>query len=540
MQILKIRLKNFKSFYTETTIDFKELTGLWRVSGAIGSGKTSIGEAIIYGLYGKVTNKNNSSLISWGQKHALVELWCVSRGKNLYIKRELNLYGQSPMSVTVDGEPIIFTDKRTAQDQLEKEYLDAPRTTMELLCIISFNNFKSFSSLNTRDTKQFLDDVLGLDALTEYLEATKQIQSELNTQHIKNQAAIELREAQITRMENYEFVDGDIEEVKKHKQELEAELNDFKQQHTQQISIYNAELNTLQQQLTTTLTLGKLKKREIEFIKQGTCPTCGAPIDSTGLSIKEEERAVLMDRYKELSARITDLQARISQINSESTNYITEKLSLLKSQENALIKLTEQSKMSRHNEGEISKLRELTTDLRVQDQRILLDLAEYDQLKQIFQTQIRQKILESFIPAINHKIVELSSMLQFRFVPQFDSSFKCTIRTTNGDIPTSSLSTGQSKMVDMVIILAIISSILSKVQSNVIFLDELFSNLDSGTRTDLISVLRATIPSTSSILIISHQDMDMELFDGQVRMKLEVGEEGQNETRMQITKKIPV
>lgn len=538
MQILKIRLKNFKSFYTETTIDFKELTGLWRISGAIGSGKTSIGEAIIYGLYGKVANKNNASLISWGQKHALVELWCVSRGKTLYIRRELNLYGQSPMSVTVDGEPIIFTDKRSAQDQLEQEFLDAPRTTMELLCIISFNNFKSFSSLNARDTKQFLDDVLGLDALTEYLEVTKQIQSDLNTQHIKNQTTIEIKETQITRMENYEFMDGDIEEVRKRKQELETEIDNHKQQQTQQLNIYNTELNTLQQQLTTTLTLGKLKKREIDFIKQGTCPTCGAPIDSTGLSIKEEERTVLMDRYKELSARITDLQAHITKINSESTNYITEKLSLLKSQENTLIKLTEQSKMTRHNEGEISRLREHVADLRSQDQQVLLDLAEYDQLKQIFQTQIRQKILESFIPAINHKIIELSRMLQFRFVPQFDSSFKCTIRTSNGDIPTSSLSTGQSKMVDMVIILSIISSILSKVQSNVIFLDELFSNLDSDTRTDLISVLRATIPSTSSILIISHQDMDMELFDGQIRMKLETGEEGQNETHMQITKKL--
>ena len=99
-------------------------------------------------------------MISWNRKHGLVEVWCQSKGNNIYIKRELNSYGQSPIYVEVDGEELVFTNKRDAQAQLEQEYYDTSRVTIELLCIISFNNFKSLATLNTGDTKKFLDQVM--------------------------------------------------------------------------------------------------------------------------------------------------------------------------------------------------------------------------------------------------------------------------------------------------------------------------------------------------------------------------------------------
>ena len=214
MFINKIRLHHFKSFLDETTIDFADLQGLYWVSGHIGAGKTTLGEAIIYGLYGSVTGKTNASLISWGQKHGLVELWCQSRGKNIYIKRELNSYGQSPIYVEADGEPIVFTNKRNAQQQLEQDFLDTPKTTMELLCIISFGNFKSLSTLNTKDTNIFLDQVLGFDALTQYIDACKAEQSELRTSQATLNGTIRATQAQIERMKNFKFIDGDPELIK--------------------------------------------------------------------------------------------------------------------------------------------------------------------------------------------------------------------------------------------------------------------------------------------------------------------------------------
>jgi ABC-type lipoprotein export system ATPase subunit len=72
------------------------------------------------------------------------------------------------------------------------------------------------------------------------------------------------------------------------------------------------------------------------------------------------------------------------------------------------------------------------------------------------------------------------------------------------------------------------------VSSNVIFLDELFSNLDPRTRSELVSVLRATLPQGSSVLVVSHQDMDDGLFDGHIKMRLVDDPSGIDKTEISI------
>lgn len=533
MIIQKIRVRGFKSFLDETTIDFSELQGLYWVSGHIGAGKTTIGEAIIYGLYGTITGKTNSALITWGKKHGLVELWCQSKGRNLYIKRELNAYGQSPMSVEVDGEPIVFTNKRNAQQQLESDYLDTPRTTMELLCVISFGNFKSLSTLNTKDTKIFLDQVLGFDALTTYIDVCKEKQSDLRMELTSVQAMMRASNAQIERMRNYKFIEGDPEAIRTELITLQTEILNKEKVTKKTLQPLQTELQEKQHRLIEIKTLGQNKRREIDFIKRGTCPTCGAPIDQSTLATKEQERQVLVEQYGLIDGHIRDLTAQISQINTESINYITERKNRVKSQENELVRLTEQSKHTNINQAEIDRLEQEVTGHEAHINSISAKLTEYDRLVQILQVQIRSQVLESFIPSLNSKIKELAGMLSLRYVPEFDSMFKCSIRSANLEsIPTSSLSTGQLKMVDMVIILAVISSLISKVSSNVIFLDELFSNLDPSTRSSLVAVLRAVLPQNSSVLIVSHQSMDDGLFDGHIRMKLVPDESGTDKTEI--------
>ena len=72
MQIDRIKISNFKSIQ-ELDINFQEMHGLWEISGVVGAGKTTIGEAILFALFGSVRGKTNESLISWGKKHTLIE-----------------------------------------------------------------------------------------------------------------------------------------------------------------------------------------------------------------------------------------------------------------------------------------------------------------------------------------------------------------------------------------------------------------------------------------------------------------------------------
>ena len=74
MIIHNIRIHDFKSCYGDHTFDFDKMKGLIKLSGPIGAGKTTIGEALLYGLYGTVKGQNNSQLISWNCKSCEVEL----------------------------------------------------------------------------------------------------------------------------------------------------------------------------------------------------------------------------------------------------------------------------------------------------------------------------------------------------------------------------------------------------------------------------------------------------------------------------------
>ena len=326
MYIQKIKINNFKSIYDSLEIDFNNIQGFWKISGPVGSGKTTIGEAVIFGLFGSINGKNNSDLISWGEKHSLIELWCTSKGRNLYIKRELNSYGQSPVYVEVDGEELVFTNKRDAQIQLEKEYYDTTRTALEMLCIISFNNFKSVATLNSQDTKKFLDQVFGFYILTQYTEICRFLKNDNiniintikgNAQNIKSQID------KINELTSKSIIEGDEREIEKEIEDIKKELNENIEIYNNNIKKLTEEIQDKKQNMASLITLGKNKKKEIDFIKKGKCPTCGAPIDQSRLKDKEKEREELLEAYNTIHSTITLIEAHISREKDEMNKYIS-------------------------------------------------------------------------------------------------------------------------------------------------------------------------------------------------------------------------
>ena len=96
MYIEKIKIENFKSIYDPLELDFTNIKGLWKINGDVGSGKTTIGEAVIFGLFGSIKGKNNADLISWGKKHGLIEVWCRARNKSIYINHTNKIVKISP------------------------------------------------------------------------------------------------------------------------------------------------------------------------------------------------------------------------------------------------------------------------------------------------------------------------------------------------------------------------------------------------------------------------------------------------------------
>lgn len=527
MHIQKIKITNFKSIYEPLELNFDEITGLWKISGSVGAGKTTIGEAIIFGLFGSVGGKNNSDLISWGEKHGLVETWCTSKGRSIYIKREMNSYGQSPIYVEIDGEELIFTNKRDAQQQLEKEYFDTSKVALELLCIISFNNFKSLATLNTSDAKKFLDQVLGFYTLTQYADKCKELKYN-NLRYINDiQTEIGKLESQIFKLKeisDVEKIDGEINEVKNNIKTIQNEIDIINTTYKNNLDVSTKEKSKLEKERAGVETLGKNKAKEIKFIENGVCPTCGAPIDQSQLEIKKQEKDALGRQYKILSDKIVEVLTHMKKLSDIYEGDIKPLKNKLQETQTLLIKLQEQEKRLSINIGEIDNL-----NARIQENNITLNEhmsedAEWEMLFNLLSVTVRSKILQSFIPSLNKNILKYTQILHIPYLIQFDPTFKCNVQICgmNQDIALSSLSTGQLKTVDMVIILGVLGTIIGTQHCNIIFLDELFSNLDAGLRNDMCTVLRNFIVPGETIFIISHTELDNSYFDGDIHMKLEL------------------
>jgi DNA repair exonuclease SbcCD ATPase subunit len=526
MNVHKIKIKNFKSIYDELIIDFDNTQGFWKISGPVGAGKTTIGEAIIFGLYGNVKGKNNSDLISWGEKSGYVELWCTSNNNKLYIKRDYKASGSSPIYVEVNSEPLIFTNKKDAQKQLETEYYDISRITLELLCIISFNNFKSLSSLNPAETKKFLDEVFGFYILTNYSNLCKEKLSESNSvlSNLKNEyKSIENKIEYIRKINNIERVDGNLNELLELYNKTNDQLKVIKEKYNTKRKLLHTQLIEQTKQTANIKTLGKKLSDEISRIKLGVCPTCGSSIDTSILPEKEQEKETLLKSYYDSEEIVKKYELQISDLDNKYKKKEQELNSVLLDTNSHITKLKEQEKRDNMNSGEIevlnSDLKNKQSDITKQE----IEVMEWSELNSILTNEIRSNIISSFIPRINSSIQSYSQKLNQPYIIEFDNQFKCNIKLINmeNNIPISNLSTGQLKTVDMCIILGILDVIMNNVNFNICFLDELFSNMDGELRQLMCQVLKSNLKENQILFIISHIELDDKYFNGEIIANLE-------------------
>lgn len=93
MKPLEIKIKGFGSYKEKQVIDFSLLDDFFLISGDTGAGKTTIFEAMVYALYGKVPGtRANHPLVSRNydsDESPFVELRYISFGEELIVKRTL-------------------------------------------------------------------------------------------------------------------------------------------------------------------------------------------------------------------------------------------------------------------------------------------------------------------------------------------------------------------------------------------------------------------------------------------------------------------
>ena len=544
MKIKDITIRNFRSIYGELYIDFNDLQGLIKLSGVIGSGKTTVGEAILYGLYGKVKEHKNPSLCSWHVKNneCSVEMNLISKNKEINIKRSLT----DPLEVKVDGKLLSASNKRDTQEILEEEYYDVPKLAVEKMCIISFNAFKnSLAAMNPSETRQFLDDIFGFKAFTEYndqiiIERKTQINenNQLNTVLNENRNQIDnLKEKKIKQTQQLK-TSINIDELKIERENLVNKGINLKNEKTktikdrdEKIDIIDDKIREYQKKMVEVATLGKQAKNNYNTFKSGKCPTCGHDIDPKDIdkyketmnnyavqyrefeSLKQEQEQEILklkEKYKQIIAndydsKMDELRIKISQIDADIKSY-NDSVQLLNDNYDELIQ-----------ECEI-KIQEIEAKIKISDQ----DIGEWNDMNELFSKTLRYSLLDTLIPHINKSIKYYLDKLNQLYVVEYDQEFKPHIYFDGNDkeISYSDLSTGQKKTLDIGIIFGVIANVIANVDFNIFFLDELFSNMDSDSRNTMLDLLQTTLKENRTIFVVNHSDMPDDYFDHIVKVKL--------------------
>lgn len=521
MKIDRIKISNFKSI-DELDLNFQEMNGLWEISGVVGAGKTTIGEAILFVLFGSVRGKNNESLITWGKKHALLEAWVYCRNKHIHIRREINAYGQSPLMVKVDGEELAGSDKRSIQGIMETELFDVSRQVLELLCVISFNNFKSLSTLNTADSREFLNSTLAFDRIEQYEQyCREQIKSgekdiiEAQARLAENNGALKALDETIPQKPKYSDLQEITDLVNKKKAEWDAKKEEFTKHHRELIEASNTRSN---QHKAAVVTL-KSVKDSYKKLKGGICPLCGHPV--TPEHIEEMEKEIKEREELVEHAKLTlDLCARKSIDYDQKMHTVLEKLddehSILKWE---MMRTQEYSKQLAVIEEKRKKYNREVANWQASIDAITKTNNDWKEMLDFIVDKVRPTIISSLIPNINKYIAYYMSKIHQSYVVFFDDNFKCMMKNTFGEtIPVSSLSTGQKKVIDMVIILAFIKTFITQIDFNVYFMDELIGNIDADLRDSMCALLKDTLDEGDVMFLISHSPINQMYLDGFIKV----------------------
>ena len=542
MKIKNIRIKNFKSIYGEQYFDFETLDGLIKLSGVIGAGKTTVGEAILWGLYGKLKDHKNPNLVSWHLKECEIEINLISRKKEINIIRNNRL----PLEVKIDGKTMAASNKRDAQEILEEEYFDVPSLAVQKMCIISFNAFNnSLCSMSPGETRLFLDEIFGFKTFTEYndeivnerkiqLTENSQLQAVLNETRNQIRHLNDKKETQKQELSKTVDITGLDEQRKqlidtgiKYKSELDNEIAQF--------NTDNDKLKAKKQEWfikkMECMTLGKAEREYVKTFGEGKCPTCGHKIDESVINEHKEKLQKYLDDYaeyqKEEDAIIKEM-SELKQISDNKQQDIKTKIEDIRKEIQSIdskIKIYNNNiqLISENYDDIIKEYEDKIIDLEGQISESDKNIGEWNEMNELFSKTLRYGLLDTLIPHINKSIKYYMNKLEQEYTVEYDQEFKPHIYIENNDTEISykDLSTGQKKTLDIAIIFGVIQNVIANVDFNIFFLDELLSNMDADSRYIMLTVLKDTLAENRTIFVVNHAEMPDDFFNHKIRVSLQ-------------------
>ena len=531
MKLKKVSWKNFKSYSNiMTELDFSDVSSLNLIVGVNGTGKSSIAECITYLLYGKIEDFTASEIPNRTNKnfYGKIELDC--DGHDVVIERGL---APALFTVTIDGDVIDTAGKNNVQTMLEENYYRIPYSVFRNIIVLSINDFKSLVVLSPADKRNIIDRIFGFTFLNDILKMVKEdakgIEGEIseNSGSLRaNNSSIERITNQVNELKSNVTSQDELKKLALNIQETEKKEKE-NEENIQKLQDKREEIK--KETLEKSVDIRDAKKRieeidkRIKLIDSGRCPMCGSSLESDEFQ-KEKER--LLEEKEECQNTINIITELVNESvrkvelldknivvfknNSKKSN-ILELKSDLKSKISAnKTKVDPLIETKKQIEGDIIRLTEeqnVLTDKKLNYSLLLKMLGD--------DNGIKQRIAKSYIKDLNNIVAQTIEFMNMPYSVVFDNSFNTTIMQNGSKVNYKTLSTGEKKRVDFATIISFVKLLkLQYGELNLLFIDELFSNIDIDGVDDMLQLLKDLSRELNlNIFLIHHARLENIMFD---------------------------
>lgn len=548
MKIKSIAFKNFGSYGNRLQeISFHQTTGaFYVVTGHNGAGKSTISDVIKYGLYGKLDNKKNKDIPNRFNGNMFVRI-VVEKMPGIEATIERGL-APNFFRLYINGKEYDQAGKRNVQEFLEDEILGMPYYIFNNIVSLSINDFKSFLGMSPGDKRQIIDKLFGLEMIAhlrwQVKEHLKEIRDDINNVDTE----ISVLERSITKSNSE--LQSLFEKLKSADEEKKSQLIEAIQKVKEYITAAEAKLAEVEDKesklkavlrensadLSSKVHELKSKKEKEKLYQNDCCPTCGSDLHTDFHKVTLEENATQINF---LENEITLIKDGLKKLEESSSKIETIRKDLISKKANAVSKASSLSfdlkalTSDEVKDEQTSSLRSIIDDTESKKTEAIKKKDEEEKrstffkiIEEIFGDRgVKLSAIKRIVPVLNQEIRKVLKDLGVDYRVSFEEDFNVKILHMGYDVSVDQLSTGERKKVDFAVIIALIRIMKIKFHGlNLIFLDEIFSSIDSDGIWHILKVLsNASKELGLHTFVINHSNLPSELFDYRVEIEKKNG-----------------
>ena len=538
-----VRWKNFLSTGNQPTEIQLDKNPTTLIIGENGAGKSTVLDALCFGLFGKPFRMISKSQLvnSINNAATIVEIEFTIGTVEYKVIR-----GIKPNKFEIYQNGIMMNQEANVRDYqkiLEQNILKLNYGSFTQVVILGSSTFVPFMQLKARHRREVVEEILDIKIfstmnlilkgkLKTLLEDIRDIdyQYELTSEkiHLQENLIADMKQNKTKIIEQKQkLIDTNAEEIKSRVEEksmLEQENTNLLNEITDRLQTEKKQEKLKQIRATLSEKLTSHEKMTTFFTDNEDCPTCEQHIDETfkeGMLVKNNKSIdKLEDGLAKLKTELNSVYDRAGEIKKTTKMIADNQVSLakintsIKELEKFNVKLqTEIDQYTKDGAGknDTDKLTTLAKEyVEIAKQRTKLKETKvyYEAARSMLtDTGIKTKIIKQYLPIMNKLINKYLTSMEFYVNFTLDENFEETIKSRYRDeFSYASFSEGEKMRIDLALLFTwrAIAKMKNSTNCNLLMLDEIFDSSLDGTGTDEFLKILNTL-SGENVFVISHK-----------------------------------